>query len=161
MISCVDHRPVRNGLRDESTTKKDTLTQAVEGKKDYWLMKATVRSQFAQHRRRLCIPCLRSELKPVQFRFTVISLQVLVGRQYQGDDPVYPNDDTPTRLERMIMEFSGSHVDVKLRESLDGERTNFLEENYEEGWARRQHFKVDLDKTSMDPIAAIAWYYGE
>ena len=50
---------------------------------------------------------------------------------------------------------------MKLRESLDGERTNFLEENYEEGWARRQHFKVDLDKTSMDPIAAIAWYYGE
>ena len=49
----------------------------------------------------------------------------------RGTTAENPNDDTPTRLERMIMKFSGSHVDGKLRESLDGERTNFLEENYE------------------------------
>ena len=61
----------------------------------------------------------------------------------------------------MIMEFAGSHVDVKLRESLDGERTNFLEENFEEPWARRQKFKVDFETSSMDPVAAISWFYGE
>ena len=61
----------------------------------------------------------------------------------------------------MLFEFVGSHVDTKLRESLDGERTNLLEENYEERWQDRQQFKVDFESSNVSPLASIAWYYGE
>ena len=80
--------------------------------------------------------------------------------QYQADDLDNPNDDTPTRLDRMIMEFNGDHVDVKLRESLDGERTNFLEENHE-ALETAPKVQVDFETSSMDPVAAISWFYGE
>ena len=34
LISCVDHRPVRNGLRDESIyLKKDTLTKPLRARR--------------------------------------------------------------------------------------------------------------------------------
>jgi hypothetical protein len=60
-----------------------------------------------------------------------------------------------------MFEFKGRHVDVKLRESLDGERTNFLEENTEEPWQMRQTFAVDFENTNMDPITNVAWFYGD
>ena len=45
-----------------------------------------------------------SELRMVRFRFTENNLQVLDGGN-TADDLDNPNDDTPTRLERMIMEL--------------------------------------------------------
>ncbi|MCU0693059.1 MAG: hypothetical protein MUF54_16820, partial [Polyangiaceae bacterium] len=42
-----------------------------------------------------------------------------------------------------------------------GERTNLLEENFEEPWQRRQKFKVDWETNSLDPIANIAWFYAD
>jgi hypothetical protein len=161
--ACVDHRPIRNGLRNESIyLDKSTLTTQPEDREDNWLMKVTVVGASSPNIvGDYAFPGLESELKLVKFRFHENKLQVLDGVRFQEDDLANPNDDAPTRLDRMLMEFDGTHVDVKLRESLDGERTNFLEENYEEPWQRRQKFKVDLDRTSMDPIAAIAWYYGE
>ena len=97
----------------------------------------------------------------VQFRFKEGRLQVLDARQMQPDDPNNPNDDAATRTERVLFEFTGTHVDTKLRESLDGERTNYLEENYEAAWQDRQKFKVDFESSNASPLASIAWYYGE
>ncbi|MGC6418961.1 MAG: zinc-dependent metalloprotease [Bradymonadia bacterium] len=161
--ACVDSRPVRNGLRDEAVyLDKATLLEQDTAHEDYWLMKSTVIGASSPNIvGDYAFPGFESELKMVRFRFTENNLQVLDGMQYQADDLDNPNDDTPTRLDRMIMEFNGDHVDVKLRESLDGERTNFLEENYEEPWKRRQKFKVDFETSSMDPVAAISWFYGE
>ena len=70
-----------------STSRMDTLTQAVEGKKDYWLMKATVVAasspnivgDYAFHKFRV-----GAETRSVPV--TENSLQVLDGRQYQGND---------------------------------------------------------------------------
>ena len=163
LVSCVEHRPIRNGLRNESIyLHKNTIMSTPDGRESNWLFKATVVGASSPNVvGDYAFPGFESELKLVNFRFTEDKLQVLDGRRYQMDALDNPNDDTPTRVERMIMEFNGQHVDIKLRESLNGERTNFLEENTEEPWARRQNFKVDFESSSMDPVAAIVWYYGE
>ena len=163
LAGCVEHRPIRNGLRNESVyLDKSTLMATPEGRETNWLMKATVVGASSPNVvGDYAFPGFESELKLVNFRFTEDKLQVLDGKRYQADQLENPNDDAPTRVERMMLEFNGSHVDIKLRESLNGERTNFLEENYEEPWERRQNFKVDFESSSMDPVAAIVWYYGE
>lgn len=160
---CVDHRPVRNGLVNESIyVEKAALTEPAEGRDDAWLYKVTVVEASSPNvLGDYAFPGVESDLYAVNFRFTEDKLQVLDGRRLQPDDPEDPNDDTSTRAERVVMEFEGEHVDVKLRENLDGERTNYLEENTEERWQRRQKFKVDFETASMDPITAMAWYYGD
>ncbi|MGC4121840.1 MAG: zinc-dependent metalloprotease [Myxococcales bacterium] len=167
LFSCVEHRPVRNGLRDESIyLDKAALTnvnpKAPDSKDDGWLMKVTVvKTSSPNPAGDYAFPGMESDTKYVKLRFNEEALQVIDGRTFMIDRPTDPNDDLATTTGRVMMEFAGSHVDVKLRESLDGERTNYLEENTEEPWAKRQKFKVDFEKTSLDPFTTVAWYYGE
>ena len=161
--ACVEHRPVRNGLRNESVyLEKATVLKTPAAHEDYWLHKMTVvKTSSPNVVGNYAFPGFESALSMVQFRFNEDKLQVLDARQLQPDDPDDPNDDTATRTDRVMFEFNGSHVDIKLRESLDGERTNYLEENYEADWQDRQKFKVDFESSNMSPVASIVWYYGE
>ena len=129
--ACVEHRPVRNGLRNESIyLEKNSLLSAPDNHEAYWLHKITVvQTSSPNVVGDYAFPGFESDLSMVQFRFAEEKLQVLDARQFQPDDPNNPNDDSATRTERVLFEFNGAHVDTKLRESLDGERTNFLEEN--------------------------------
>ncbi|HEY3447780.1 MAG TPA: zinc-dependent metalloprotease [Myxococcales bacterium] len=167
LASCVDHRPVRNGLRDESVyLDKAKLTDVnpknVASGDDGWLMKVTVvKASSPNPAGDYAFTGMESDTKYVKLRFNEEALQVIDGRTFMIDRADDHNDDLATTTERVMMEFAGSHVDVKLRESLDGERTNYLEENTEEPWQKRQKFKVDFEKTSLDPFTTIAWYYGE
>ncbi|MCK6549226.1 zinc-dependent metalloprotease [Myxococcota bacterium] len=165
---CVEHRPVRNGLTDESTylTKTD-LTQVNpklgEGSTDDgWLYKVTVvKASSPNVVGDYAFPGFESDTKYVKFRFKEDVLQMVDGRKLQAESASNPNDDLSTSTERVMLELAGRHVDLKLRESLDGERTNYLEENTEEPWQKRQKFKIDWEKTSLDPIANMAWFYGD
>lgn len=169
LASCVDHRPIRNGLRDESIyLDKAKLTNVnpkdVESGDDGWLMKFTVvKASSPNPAGDYVYPGMESYqgTQYVKLRFNENSLQVIDGRRFMNDRPDDPNDDLATSTERVIIEFAGSHVDVKLRESLDGERTNYLEENTEEPWAKRQKFKLDFEKSSLDPFTIFHWAYGE
>ena len=156
-VACVEHRPLRNGLNDESNyLSKSELTS--EG----WLYKVTaVKASSPNVVGDLVWPGLESDLSLVNVRFSENSMQILDARRLQHDDSQDPNDDLATTTDRVMVEFKGAHVDVKLRETLDGERTNFLEENTEEPWMRRQKFKIDFEDTSLDPISNFAWYYGD
>ncbi len=161
---CVDYRPVRNGLADEATylTKGELTSVDSRNGDDAWLFKVTiVKASTPNVVGSYAFPGLESDGKVVKFRFREDSMQMLDGYRMQPEDPEDPNDDQPTRTERVILEFKGKHVDTKLRESLDGERTNYLEENTELPWGKRQKFKVDFESTNVDPIAGIAWYYGD
>lgn len=168
LASCVDHRPVRNGLRDESvyldkvdlTAANPLLTE--ESPEDTgWLFKVTtVKTSAPNVMGDVIFPGLESDLRYVKFRFQEGALQVLDGRSIQQDRPDDLNDDLSTQAERVMFEFAGSHVDVKLRESLDGERTNLLEENTELPWRERQQFKVDFENTNMEPASQLLWIYG-
>ena len=154
---CVDYRPVRNGLNDESNyiTKED-LT------KKEWLYKVTaVKASSPNVVGDMVWPGLESDLSLVNIRFAENNMQLVDARSLQEDLGDDHDDDLATATERVMVEFKGSHVDIKLRETLDGERTNFKEENTEEPWAQRQKFKLDAEDTSLDPITNFAWYYGD
>ncbi len=166
--SCVEHRPIRNGLRDEAIylTKADMTganPKMGNGSSDYgWLFKSTVvKASSPNVVGDYAFPGFESDTKYVRFRFKEGALQVVDGQKLQKDDEENPNDDLATSTDRVMFEFAGMHVDVKLRESLDGERTNFLEENLEEPWQERQKFKVDFENTSVDPITNVVWFYGD
>lgn len=165
--SCVDHRPIRNGLRNESIyLNKTELTQENPKRPasgdDGWLYKVTVVSASSPNVvGDYAFPGFESDTSYVKFRFREDVLQMVDGTKLQADDPSDPNDDLATSNERVLMEFGGQHVDVKLRESLDGELTNYLEENTEMPWQQRQQFRVDFENTSLDPIVNMAWFYGQ
>jgi hypothetical protein len=166
--ACVDHRPVRNGLMDEHVylTKVDLTDENPKleaGNRDQgWLFKTTVvKTSSPNFLGDYAFPGFQSEAQYVRFRFGEDKLQVIDGRSLQGDDAGDPNDDLSTTAPRVMFEFEGQHVDVQLRESLDGERTNFLEENTESSWQERQNFRVDFETTNMDPIASVAWFYAD
>lgn len=167
-LGCVDHRPIRNGLMDEHVyvTKAD-LTDAnpklepASGDAG-WLFKATVvKASSPNFLGDYAFPGFESATQYVRFRFAEDALQLVDGRSLQRDDAADPNDDLATTAPRVMLEFEGQHVDVQLRESLDGERTNFLEENTERGWQERQEFRVDFERSSLDPITSMAWFYGD
>ncbi len=165
--ACIQARPMRNGLRDESVyLEKQPLTAnnpKLTGKlDDGWLMKVMVTKASSPNVvGDYVFPGLESDTRYVRFRFQESVMQLIDARVLQHDDPNDPNDNLSTRTDRVMMEFPGTHVDVKYRENLDGERTNFLEENTEEPWERRQSFKVDFEKSNLDPVHNIAWFYGD
>ncbi len=166
LASCVDHRPARNGLRDEAIyLTKAELTQPSPRRlvvDDGWLMKVTVvKASSPNVVGDYAFPGFESDTKYVKMRFAEDKLQILDGRQLQIDEPGNPNDDLATRTERVMLEFAGENVDIMYRESLDGERTNLLEENTEQPWQTRQKFRVDFEKSTLDPIVNMAWFYGD
>jgi hypothetical protein len=164
--SCVDHRPIRNGLKNESIYIDKADLTAENPKRagsgdDSWLFKVTVVSASSPNvAGDYAFPGFESDTKLVKFRFREDVLQMLDAKKLQKDDANDPNDDLATSNERVMLEFGGQHVDIKLRESLDGERTNYLEENTEEPWQTRQEFRVDFESASLDPIVNMAWFYG-
>lgn len=167
-LACVEYLPIRNGLRDEQIYLDKSKLTNVNPKlgdgatDDGWLMKVTVvKTSSPNPAGDYAFAGMESDTSYVKLRFSEDTLQVLDGRKLQNDEPEDRNDDLATSTERVIMELAGTHVDVKLREGLDGERTNWLEENTEEPWQKRQKFKVDLEKTSLDPFTRMAWYFGD
>jgi hypothetical protein len=165
LAACVDHRPLRNGLSDDAVyLAKEEVTAPnpkIEGSSDNgWLFKVTVASASSPNvLGDFAFPGLESSLSYVKFRFREDKLQVLDGRKLQTDQADNKNDDLATSTDLVLFEFDGEHVDVQLRENLDGEKTNFVEENTEKGWLDRKYFKVDFEKMNVDPVGAMAWYY--
>lgn len=158
--SCVDHRPIRNGLRDESIylTKADLTRpnpKLPEGTEDDgWLYRINVVAVSSPNITD-AFPGGESTTRYVKFRFREDALQVIDGQRLEADEA-----EDPYVAERVLVEFPGQHVDVKLRESLDGERTNFLEENTEEPWQERQKFRVDFEQMTLDPEDAVGLING-
>lgn len=57
--------------------------------------------------------------------------------------------DQKTRVPEQVASWPATHVDIKYRVNLDGEKTNFLEENQENDWKQRQYVKVDLNSPDL------------
>src|SRR5262245_31421955 len=121
--ACVDHRPIRNGLRDEHgyLTKSD-LTEANpkmgDGSRDFgWLFKSVVvKASSPNVLGDYAFPGFESDTKYVRFQFKEDKLQVIDAWKLQKDDADDPNDDLSTSTDRVMFEFEGSHVDIKLHE---------------------------------------------
>ena len=123
--ACVDHRPIRNGLRDEHVylTKSDLtgpnpkMTEKTTN--DYgWLFKSTVvKASSPNVLGDWAFPGFESDTKYVRFQFKESKLQVIDAWKLQNDNAEDPNDDLATSTDRVMLEFDGEHVDTKLRDA--------------------------------------------
>jgi hypothetical protein len=161
--ACVEPREPREGRVSEAVyVEKGDLLTPPSGRDQQWLMQTTVvRTSSPNVLGDYAFPGFTSDAQLVNFQFSEDALQVLAAQTLQRDDPNNPNDDHSTIVDRVLLEFPGEHVDVKFLETLNGERTNRIEENQEETWTKRSQFRVDFEDVTLDPITTTAWFYGQ
>jgi len=161
--ACVEPRAAREGRISEAVyVHKQDLLEPPDGHDQQWLLQTTVvRTSSPNVLGDYAFPGFTSDPALVNFKFSEDALQVLAAETLQTDDPNNPNDNHSTLIDRVLLEFPGEHVDVKFLETLNGERTNRIEENQEQRWTDRSEFRVDFEDVSLDPITTTAWFYGE
>ena len=106
IAGCVDHRPIRNGLRDESVyVQKNDLTQAnpklTESEDSTWLYRVNV-VRTSSPNITDAFPGNEGPTRLVNFRFREDALQVVDAMKLQDDDPEDINDDVPYTEPRVI-----------------------------------------------------------
>jgi hypothetical protein len=172
--ACVADRPSRNGVFNENQyVRKDFLIEGtdvngqLQGADPGWMMRATVTETSTPNLLGAdlgVISGLSTEVSLVRFRVTQDKLQILDQKQLSqptspdpttGADTV-PNStgDTPTVLNA----WPATNVDLKYQVNLDGEKTNFYQENQELDWQVRQWVKVNFDKNDMSDFAPLGEY---
>ena len=158
--ACVSQRPSRNGVFNENQyIRKDFLVRAGDGTQDDsgWFMKATILNTSQPN------PLADYLISPgdvtspmwgnfwlgakfVRFKVTQNKLQMVSMRE------MAPTSKGLQRTEEVIDAWPVTNVDLKYRINLDGEKTNFYEENQELDWQVRQWVKVNLDKDDMSDM---------
>src|SRR5205823_663210 len=84
----------------------------------------------------------------VKFRLSQDKLDLINTRELSS---------TPSagRTEEVVNAWPITHVDLKYRINLDGEKTNFYEENQELDWQVRQWVKVNFAKNDLSDMAPL------
>jgi hypothetical protein len=158
---CVADRPSRNGVFNENQyVRKDFLvrpaTAAADGKPavdNGWMLRATVLSASTPNPLNAggLGTIASGTVSPVQIvRFDVTSdkLRMLNTREI---GPVV--DAQATRDPEVVNAWPITNVDLKYKINLDGEKTNFYEENQELDWKVRQWVKLNFAKNDMSDLA--------
>jgi uncharacterized protein DUF4953 len=165
--ACVSARPARNGVFNENQyLRKDFLVRGADGKADPgWIVKATVLRTSTPN------PLGNDPIgifpgtesagynfgnSYVRFRTSQDKLELVDMRELSalGADPkMYPNDTG--RVPEVVNSWPVTHVDLKYRVNLDGETTNFYEENQELNWQDRQWVKINWAKNDMSDVAVL------
>ncbi len=65
---------------------------------------------------------------------------------------------SPARIPEVVNAWPVTNVDLKYRVNLDGEKTNFYEENQELDWQVRQWVKINFAKNDMSDVAPLGIY---
>ncbi len=151
---CVASRPARNGVFNENVyLRKDFLVRAgtpgADGKPASdpgWFVNATITETSSPN------PLVSAPFylypgyhfigKLVRFRATQDHLQMV---EQQEISPVHSEGIIPEMLDA----WGATNIDLKYRVNLDGEQTNFYEENQEAPWQQRQWLKLNLAKNDM------------
>jgi hypothetical protein len=160
---CVADRPSRNGVFNENQyIRKDFLVQPVGGVDPGWFMKATVVQASDPNPFANLGLFTGSESAGTQdygniVRFDITSdkLSLLDMRELSNTDAINAQD---TRTPSIINAWPITNVDLKYRVNLDGEKTNFYEENQELDWQVRQWVKVNFDKNDLSDVAGLGAY---
>ncbi len=167
---CVADRPSRNGVFNENQyLRKDFLIQGVDANGQAtqqndpgWLVRATVTetgtpnlignpSTFGVY------PGEESDIQLVRFRVTQDSLQMLDQTQLsvpQNPGPAGGANFTGV-TDTITNAWPATNVDLKYQVSLDGEKTNFYQENQELDWQVRQWVKLQFDKNDFSDLAPL------
>jgi hypothetical protein len=170
---CVADRPARNGVFNENQyVRKDFLIQGTDlngnatGSDPGWLMRATVTETSTPNLLGSAIDVwggAMADVNLVRFRVTDDKLQMLSMIQLSnpvntvGNNGTQASNTTSTTLD-VVNSWPATNVDLKYRVNLDGETTNFYEENQELDWEVRQWVKLQFDKNDFSDLAPLGMY---
>jgi hypothetical protein len=171
--SCVDHRPLRNLVPSENIyVPKQFLTQENPHKPgsgdSSWLMYSTVTKMSVPTPFIAFYQAYPSGSKYVRFRFNQEKMEIVANHEYSPRDKVKDGKDEDGKdkvkespsdaLARAVLNsWDGEHVDIRMRDNFDGERTNVIEENKEKDWEKRQYFKAQISKPSIPDLNMFSW----
>ncbi len=157
LVGCVQDRPARNGVFNENQyLKKSFLIRPGDkaGADPGWFLKATVVETSTPN------PLggdaiglfagMESGSQYVRFRTTQDKLEMVNLHDISST--------TVGKVEEVLDSWPAMHVDLKFRVNLDGENTNFYEENQELDWQVRQWVKVNFDKSDGSDAAIFGPY---
>jgi hypothetical protein len=157
---CAADRPSRNGVFNENVYLRKAFlirpgeagTSASTADDEGWMVKATVLSTSTPNPLGNSVLWAGAENNGALVRFVAMqdSLQLVNIRELSDSKQV---KDQGTRVPEVVDSWAASHVDIKYRVNLDGEKTNFIEENQELDWRQRQYVKVDLTKADLSDFA--------
>jgi hypothetical protein len=158
---CVADRPSRNGVFNENQyVRKSFLVQPGDSKNPDrgWFFKSTVISAstpnpLANVNGLFLAPGRESEdySNLVRFVVTQDKLQMLDTRELSSHPAWVAQQD---REPQVANAWPITNVDLKYRINLDGEKTNFYEENQELPWEQRQWVKLGFEKNDMSDLFA-------
>ncbi len=154
---CVAQRPARNGVFNENQylRKAFLVRSADDGASDPgWIFKATVTSVSTPDPLGDYFGIFagaESGGQLVRFMISQDKLQ-LVNMREMTDVP----DDS--RTPEIVNAWPVTSVDLKYRINLDGEKTNFFEENQELDWQVRQWVKINFAKNDVSDVAPLGGF---
>jgi len=151
---CVADRPSRNGVFDENQyVRKDFLVRPGSGGQDPgWFMKTTITSTSVPN------PFAASGMLSIEqesqgyVNFAVTSDNLLMNNMIEPSSDQTTTGSIAaqgTRNQETVDSWPITNVDLKYRVNLDGEKTNFYEENQELDWQLRQWVKISFDKNDQ------------
>jgi hypothetical protein len=169
---CVADRPSRNGVFDENQyVRKDFLIQGPDangnapGADPGWFVRATVTEVSTPNLLGGIFNVFsgaESEVSLVRWRVTQDKLQLLDQIQLSAPvnpDPVTGAPGTTTQsggvTDAIDNAWPITNVDLKYQINLDGEKSNFYQENQELDWQVRQYVKVNFDKNDFSDFAPL------
>lgn len=154
LTSCVQSREPRNGVFNENVyLRKDFLIRSGDGDNTTdpgWMLKATIISTSSPNPfgDLGIVAGYHSMGELVRFRVLQDHLDML-------DMQELSNVESTGRVPEVVNSWGATNVDLKYQISLDGEKTNFYQENQELPWEQRQWLKLNLAKNDLSDIAAM------
>jgi len=157
---CVADRPSRNGVFNENQyVRKDFLVQPGTGGAGDpgWYMKATVVQASTPNPLANLDMFTGAENSGAIVRFVITQDKMMLAdmRELSNTQAI---QDQNTRTPNIVNAWPVTNVDLKYRVNLDGEKTNFYEENQELDWQVRQWVKINFDKNDLSDIAGLGQY---
>ena len=155
---CVADRPSRNGVFNENQyIRKDFLVQPGDGNTPDrgWFVKSTIVSTTTPNPLAnvggagLFAGAESSTANYVRFDVTQDKLSVVNLREISNDPATQAQN---MRAPETMNSWPIVNVDLKYRINLDGEKTNFYEENQELDWQVRQWVKLNFAKNDMSDL---------
>jgi hypothetical protein len=157
--ACVADRPSRNGVFDENQyLRKDFLiTPGTGGVDEGWFVKSTILATstpnvLANVNGAGLFAGAEGQISNlVRFSISQDKMSIVDIRELSND----PNWNAQQQREpQAVNAWPITNVDLKYRVNLDGEKTNFYEENQELDWQLRQWVKINFAKNDLSDLFA-------
>ena len=165
-VGCAVDRPARNGVFNENQyARKDFLVSALDkdgnalGEDPGWLMRTTVTETATPNLLGATFGVFGGAQNSVDWvRFRVLQDKLQMVSMLQLSQPDAQGQNSPGVTDAVANAWSATNVDLKYRINLDGERTNFYEENQELPWEQRQWLKLDFSKADLSDLTPLGPY---